>query len=60
MRRIAALAAMVEVDGIAAAPTTTLDFVWPFGSQAPRLPVRLPSDDPTATGKPLNSRDAGI
>jgi hypothetical protein len=30
--RIAARAAMIEVDGIAAAPTTALDFLWHVGS----------------------------
>jgi hypothetical protein len=32
MLRIAARAAMIEVDGIAAAPTTALDFLWHIGS----------------------------
>jgi hypothetical protein len=45
MLRVAALAAMVEVDGIAAAPTTTLDFLWRIGSLTLRLPIRLPSDN---------------
>ena len=42
---IAALAAVVEVDGIAAAPTTALDFLWHSGSLTLRLPLRLPSDE---------------
>ena len=41
MFRVAALAAVVEVDGIATAPTTALDFLWHTGS----LTLRLPSDD---------------
>jgi hypothetical protein len=45
MLRVAALAAMVEVDGIAAAPTTALDFLWHTGSLTLRLPLRLPRDD---------------
>jgi hypothetical protein len=35
---IAALAAIVEVDGIAAAPTAALDFLWHIGGLALRLP----------------------
>jgi len=42
---IAALAEMVEVDGIATAPTTALDFLWHTVSLTLRLPLRLPSDD---------------
>jgi hypothetical protein len=42
---IAALAAMVEVDGIAAAPTMALDSPWHTVSLTLRLPLRLPSDD---------------
>jgi hypothetical protein len=38
---IAALPAMVEVDGIATAPTTALNFPWHTVS----LTLRLPSDD---------------
>ena len=45
MFRIAALAAVVEVDGIATAPTTALDFRWNIGSLTLRLPIRLPNDD---------------
>jgi len=41
MLGIAALAAMVEVDGIATAPTTTLDFLC--RTREPN--VRLPNDD---------------
>ena len=40
---IAALAAMVEVDGIATAPTTPLDVLWHTVSLTLRLPLRLPS-----------------
>jgi hypothetical protein len=32
MLRIAARAAMIEEDGIAAAPTMALDFLWHIGS----------------------------
>jgi hypothetical protein len=32
---IAALATVVEVDGIATAPTTALDFLWHTGSHTP-------------------------
>jgi hypothetical protein len=42
---IAALSAMVEVNGIATAPTTALDFLWYTGSLTLRLPLRLPSGD---------------
>ena len=42
MFRIAALAAVVEVDGIATAPTTALDFLWHTVSLTLRLPLRLP------------------
>jgi hypothetical protein len=41
---IAALAAMVEVDGIAAAPTSALEFLWHTESLTLRLPLRLPRD----------------
>jgi hypothetical protein len=33
MLRVAAQTAMIELDGIAAAPTTALDFLWHIGSQ---------------------------
>ena len=42
MLRVAALVAVVEVDGIATAPTTTLDFLWHTVSLTLRLPLRLP------------------
>jgi hypothetical protein len=42
---IAALAAMVEVDGVVTAPTTPLDFLWHVVSLTLRLPLRLPRDD---------------
>jgi hypothetical protein len=42
---IAALAAMVEVDGIAATPATALNFPWYTVSLTLRLPLRLPRDD---------------
>ena len=42
---VAALAAMVEVDGIATAPATAQDFLWHTVSLTLRLPLRLPSDD---------------
>jgi hypothetical protein len=45
MRGIAALAAVVEVDGIATTPTAALDFLWHSGSLTLRLPLRLPSDE---------------
>jgi putative transposase len=45
MLRIAALTAMIEVNGIATAPTTALDFLWHAVSLTLRLPLRLPSDD---------------
>jgi hypothetical protein len=42
---IAALVAVVEVDGVATAPTTALDLLWHTMSLTLRLPLRLPSDD---------------
>ena len=42
---IAALPAMVKVDGIAAAPATALNFPWHTVSLTLRLPLRLPRDD---------------
>ena len=53
---IAALAAMVEVDGIATAPTTALDLLWHTVSPT----LRLPSYDLPNTDKPLTSRDGRI
>jgi hypothetical protein len=45
MLRVAALPAVVEIDGIATAPTAALDFLWHSGSLTLRLPLRLPSDE---------------
>ena len=42
---IAALAAMVEVDGIATAPATAPDVLWHTVSLTLRLTLRLPRDD---------------
>lgn len=45
MLRVAALPAVVKVNGIATAPTTALDFPRHTVSLTLRLPLRLPSDD---------------
>jgi hypothetical protein len=42
---IAALPAVIEVDGIGTAPTTSLDFPWHTVSITLRLPLRLPGGD---------------